>query len=136
MREFFDGLEHIHDFASKDEITANWLLNQVFPEGRGGLRITEIDDEMVAEFLNRLVEGKLFMPNGEHSLVWLNERLSMRLGQAEGQRSEAWERVRVRLRYVLAKLAVLLSRMGPEEMTPPEKDEEEESGGGLTVETN
>lgn len=135
MREFFDGLEHIHDFASKDEITANWLLNQILPEGKGGLRITEIDDGMAVEFLNRLADGKLFMPNGEHSLVWLNKRLSLRLEQAEGQRSEAWERVRVRLRYVLAKLAVLLSRMGPEEMTPPEKDNDEESGG-LTVETN
>ncbi len=136
MREFFDGLEHIHDFASKDEITANWLLNQILPEGKGELRITEIDDEMVAEFLNRLADGKLFMPSGEHGLVWLNERLSLRLGQAEGQRSEAWERVRVRLRYVLAKLAVLLSHMEPEEMTAPEKDDDDEEGGGLTVETN
>lgn len=135
MREFFDGLEHIHDFASKDEITSNWLLNQLLPEGKGALRITEIDDEMIAEFLSRLADGKLFMPNGEHSLVWLNKRLSLRLEQAEGQRSKAWERVRTRLRYVLAKLAVLLSRMEPDELTPPEKDEEG-GEGGLTVETN
>ncbi len=135
MREFFDGLEHIRDFASRDEITASWLLNQLLPEGKGELHITKIDDEMVAEFLGRLSDGKLFMPNGEHSLIWLNKRLSMRLEQAEGQRSEAWEKVRVRLRYVLAKLAVLLSRMEPEELTPPEKDEE--SGeDGLTAETN
>ena len=133
MREFFDGLEYIRDFASKDEMTSNWLLNQILPEGKGELRITEIDDGMVLEFLSRLADGKLFMPNGEHSLVWLNERLSLRLKQAEGQRSEAWERVRARLRYVLAKLAVLLSRMEPEELVQPEKDDEE--GGGLTVET-
>jgi hypothetical protein len=135
MREFFDGLEYIHDFASKDEITANWLLNRIFPEGKGELKITEIDDEMVAEFLNRLADGKLFMPDGRHSLIWLNERLSLRLKQAEGQRSEAWERVRVRLRYIAAKLAALLSRMDQEELKLP-PDDDDEGSGGLTVETN
>jgi len=134
MREFFDGLEHMRDFASKDEITANWLLNQILPEGKGGLKITDIDDEMVGEFLNRLADGGLFMPSGEYSLVWLNERLSLRLRQADGQRSEAWERVRIRLRYVLAKLAVLLSCMEPDDMIAP--DESDEEDGGLSAETN
>jgi len=138
MREFFDGLEHLHDFASRDEITANWLLNQVLPEGKGELKITEIDDEMVVEFLGRLADPGLFMPSGEHSLQWLKERLKLRLSQAEGQRSEAWERVRVRLRYVLVKLDMLLSAMGPEDLKPAPDDGSHDGSddGGLTVETN
>lgn len=134
MREFFDGLEHLRDFASRDEISSNWLLNQIFPEGKGELKITEIDDEMVAELLNRFVDTKLFMPTGEHSLQWLKERLKIRLLQAEGQRTEAWERVRVRLRYVLVKIDMLLAVMGPEEFEQP--DDKDADDDGLIVETN
>lgn len=134
MSEFFDGLDHMRDFASTDEISANWLLGQMFPEAKSELKITEADDEMVAEFLRRLHGSRLFMPSGEHSLVWLDARLRMRLEQAEGQRTEAWERVRTRLRYVLAKVAVTLSQMAPGELEPPPPDAG--PGGGLIVETN
>jgi hypothetical protein len=58
----------------------------------------------------------------------------MRLEQAEGQRTEAWERVRTRLRYVLAKVAVTLSQMAPGELEPPPPDVG--PGGGLAVETS
>lgn len=135
MREFFDGLDHMRDFASANEISANWLLGQMFPEAKAELKITEADDEMVVEFLRRLAAGRLFMPGGEHSLVWLDARLRMRLEQAEGQRTEAWERVRTRLRYVLAKIAVALSQMAPSELEPPPLDGGQDDGGGLTVET-
>jgi len=135
VREFFDGLEHLRDFASSDELTSNWLLNQIVPEGGGDLKVTEIDDDTVADFLGRLANSKLFMPSGEHSLLWLKARLGLRLEQAEGQRSEAWERVRTRLRYMLAKLDMLLSAMDSGDLEPPE-DGGEEPGGGLTVETN
>ena len=133
MRELFDGLDHMRDFASTNEISANWLLGQMFPEAKSELKITEADDEMVAEFLRRLHGARLFMPSGEHSLVWLDARLRMRLEQAEGQRTEAWEMVRTRLRYVLAKVAVTLSQMAPGELEPPP---DVGPGGGLTVETS
>lgn len=134
MRELFDGLDHMRDFASTGEMSANWLLGQMFPEAKSELKITEADDEMVAEFLRRLHGSRLFMPSGEHSLVWLDARLRMRLEQAEGQRTEAWERVRTRLRYVLAKVSVALSQMAPGELEPP-PDAGQDDGGGLTVET-
>lgn len=133
MKEFFDGLDHMRDFASPNEMSANWLLGQMFPEAKSEMKITEVDDEMVAEFLRRLSGARLFMPDGEHSLVWLDARLRMRLEQAEGRRTEAWERVRVRLRYILAKIAVVLSQMAPSELEPPPPDGGQ--AGGLIVET-
>ena len=73
------------------------------------------------------------MPDGRHSLVWLKERLELRLSQAEGQRTEKWERVRVRLRYILAKIDMFLAVMKPEELIPP--PDPDQSDSGLIVET-
>lgn len=135
MREFFDGLEYLQDYASVDEITSTWLLNQVLPDAGGKLKITEIDDETVALFLNRLADMRLMMPDGRHSLDWLDERWKLRLSQAEGKRGEQWERVRVRLRYVLAKLAALISRLDPDDLKPQAQDDNRQDGDGLIVET-
>jgi len=135
MREFFDGLEYLQDYASADEITSTWLLNQVLPDA-GKLKITEIDDETVALFLNRLADMRLMMPDGRHSLGWLDERWKLRLSQAEGKRGEQWERVRIRLRYILAKLAALTSRLDPDDLKPRQApDDDHKDGDGLIVET-
>ena len=129
----FDDLEYLLHWLADREITANWLLNQMLPEGKGELKITEIDNELVIDFLDRLHGSSLFMPDGRHSLVWLKERLELRLSQAEGQRTEKWERVRVRLRYILAKIDMLLAVMKPEELIPPPDPDQGDSG--LIVET-
>lgn len=129
----FDDLEYLSHWLADREITTNWLLNQMIPEGKGEMKITEIDNELVVDFLDRLHGSSLFMPDGRHSLVWLKERLELRSSQAEGQRTEAWERVRTRLRYVLAKIDMLLAVMKPEELTPPPDSDQDDSG--LIVET-
>lgn len=129
----FDDLEYLSHWLADREITTNWLLNQMLPEGKGELKITEIDNELVIDFLDRLHGSSLFMPDSRHSLVWLKERLELRLSQAEGQRTEKWERVRVRLRYVLLKIDMLLAVMRPEELiAPPDPDR---GDSGLIVET-
>lgn len=132
---WFDGLEYLTDFASGSEITANWLLNQIVPEGKGELRITTTDDELIAEFLKRLADGRLFMHDGQHGLLWLDDRLKKRLAQAEGQRTEAWEKIRERYRYILAKIAFLVSQMDRKEFERPPEDDTVDRPGGLTAET-
>jgi hypothetical protein len=97
-------------------------------ERGGDLKLTEIDDETVMEFLTRLANSRLVMPDGQSAVLWLDARLKLRLSQAEGQRGESWERVRVRLRYMLAKLASILAQMSQDDIQPEQEKAKPDSG--------
>lgn len=92
---------------SENEINTNWLLNKIL--GTKNKQITKVNDEELNTFLTILEKSNLEMPDGTCSLKWLKERISNRLGQAEGQRGYAWEEISRRYNYIIQRIDILLA---------------------------
>lgn len=86
-------------FVFEDEISINWLLNQVLKST--GLQITKISNEQLQKFLTLLSESDLRMPDGQYCLFWLKKQIKEKMQLAEVKTTEAWHVTTIRYRYIL-----------------------------------
>jgi len=98
-------------FIRENEISVNWLLTQVLTSNEK-LQITKISNDDVERFLYLLDNSDLRMPNGQHSLIWLKDKLKEKQSMAESKSGETWFKVTERYRFLLEQIDMTLIKSG------------------------
>jgi len=90
-------------FIREDELSINWLLNQIL-ESEQPLQITKISNEELQNFLFILSKSDLRMPDGKYCLFWLKDKIKERSSMADGNKGEVWDKISDRYRYILEQI--------------------------------
>ena len=122
VKFYYDQEEGV--FVKNRELSLNWMASEILKIP--GAQITKITNEEVEKFINILFVSDMRMPNGQHSLIWMKERLGDRHAMAKEQKTEAWENTANRYGYILYKLDMVLAGIeDKEELMKIKKPEEE-----------
>jgi len=100
-------------FVKSFELNTNWLLNQVLGGGKTNLKITQVDNETVLQFLNFLKDNPFEMPNGEDAIRFVRNRIGLRYEQCQNQMSRQWEATRQRYRFIMNQIDLILVTLPP-----------------------
>jgi len=89
-------------FIRESEISINWFVSQVL--GQENLQITKVSNEDIQKLLYLLDNSDLRMPNGQHSLFWLREKVKEKMVMDEAKLGEVWDKVVERFRYIIEQI--------------------------------
>jgi len=93
-------------FVRESEISINWLLSEVL--GIEGLQITKISNEQIETFLSILNKSDLRMLNGQHSLLWLKDKLEEKRSMADANVGEVWHDITQKYRFIIEQIDHIL----------------------------
>jgi hypothetical protein len=94
-------------FVFEEDISINWLISQVLRQP--DLQITKISNDQLHILLKLLDESDLRLPNGQHGLFWLSEKIKEKLLLAEGQQGEVWHDICTRYKFIIEQIDQVLA---------------------------
>ena len=93
-------------FVNENEISVNWFLSQVLK--KENLQITKVSDEEIQTFLLLLEQSNFRMPDGQHSLYWLKNKIRIREEGAKSKTGESFYDLYERYKFIREQIDFIL----------------------------
>lgn len=103
----YDEQEGVYVFD--DEISINWLLSQIL--NKKDCHITKVSIEEIETFLSTISNSDLRMPDGQHCIFWLKEKIKEKMLMSDTKSGETWHDISLKYRFILEKIDLILIKI-------------------------